>query len=304
MSNDVTEHQLLHFVKRIQSEMADDYQYIRKEHSREDPNVAGSNGEKNWVELFRKWLPKQLQYATNVRIIGLDGNKTREADIVILEPGYPSALAEKNEILSAGVVAAFECKLTLRKADFQSTLAKTPSIKSTSHTRSLGNALNNEIHSGLSYYLLAHDHDLGSLNSAYSIYREHLFGHKIGHPRGLLDGVYIASGSWCETRTLVKGDLKSVQRGVRALPEPRIQFSETLLRSEYVQTHLVENDGNPIGQLLITLLRELAGRGINSPDLARYFSSAVGKGSEGVSFSWPPVTFSEEAQEYMKTQLN
>src|SRR5262249_54521785 len=84
--------------------------------TREDPGTAGDEGEANWASLLADWLPADLHVVTKGRILGDNGVASPQVDIVVLEPGYPRKLRDKKLYLAAGVVAAFECKTTLRPA--------------------------------------------------------------------------------------------------------------------------------------------------------------------------------------------
>ena len=80
-----------------------------------DPGTAGANGEKNWKKLLEEWLPPNYRVVTGGTIMNTKGECGPQTDILVLSPWYPKSLAEKSDYyLEAGVVAAFECKLTLR----------------------------------------------------------------------------------------------------------------------------------------------------------------------------------------------
>jgi hypothetical protein len=142
--------------------MQDDYDAIRKQHP-DDTGVAGDVAENNWRILFERWLPSNLQYATKVRVLGVDGELSNEVDLVILDPAYPTPLLEKKQIISTGVVAAFECKLTLRASDFNKTFEKAKKAKSISggfyHPQSLVSEHYVNLHGGFPYGVLAHSHE-------------------------------------------------------------------------------------------------------------------------------------------------
>ena len=50
-------HDLYDFMRQIDAEMAAEYNRIRKR-TAEDPGTAGDQGEENWAELLREWLPR------------------------------------------------------------------------------------------------------------------------------------------------------------------------------------------------------------------------------------------------------
>src|SRR6185295_19137592 len=72
-------------------------------------------GEEGWREILEGWLPAGLPIKSKGRILGIDGRLTPQIDIIILSPSYPPSLVNKKVYLAGGVVAAFECKLTLKK---------------------------------------------------------------------------------------------------------------------------------------------------------------------------------------------
>ena len=57
MSQDKT-HDLYDFMQQISNEMAAEYDRIQKR-ATEDPGTAGDQGEENWAELLRGWLPRR-----------------------------------------------------------------------------------------------------------------------------------------------------------------------------------------------------------------------------------------------------
>jgi hypothetical protein len=104
---------LYNFMKQLQAELASEYKRIQRR-VREDPGTAGDEGEENWATLLRNWLPPGYQIVTKGRIVGHDGLSSPQVDVLVLHPAYPRHLLHKKHYLAGGVVAAFECKLTLR----------------------------------------------------------------------------------------------------------------------------------------------------------------------------------------------
>ena len=107
-------HDLERLIQQASAEMTAEYERIRAR-AREDPGTAGDQGELNWAGLLRKWLPKSFHVVTKGRIIFSNGEASGQMDVLVLSPGYPSGLFDKNLYLAAGVLAAFECKNTLRR---------------------------------------------------------------------------------------------------------------------------------------------------------------------------------------------
>ncbi|GIJ19386.1 DUF6602 domain-containing protein [Micromonospora lutea] len=115
MTNPHRPHELDTWIEQTTSEMASEYERIRQR-ATEDPGTAGDEGEENWARLLREWLPSSYQVRTKGRILAHDGAASRQVDVVVLRPGYPSKLLDKKLYVTSGVAAAFECKLTLTAA--------------------------------------------------------------------------------------------------------------------------------------------------------------------------------------------
>src|ERR1051326_2748896 len=109
------------FMVAAAKEMAGNYETIR-ERSREDPGTAGDQGEEDWAEFLRNWLPPIYHVVTKGRIVDSHGNAGRQLDILVLHPAYPQKLRTRKLYLAGGVLAAFECKVMLRAEDIQSAL--------------------------------------------------------------------------------------------------------------------------------------------------------------------------------------
>jgi len=99
----------------VTEDMSRDYHQIQKR-ATQDPGTAGDQGEENWAELLRGWLPPTYQVVTKGRILGHDGNASPQVDVLVLRPSYPRKLLGKKLYLAGGVAAAFECKVTLKKS--------------------------------------------------------------------------------------------------------------------------------------------------------------------------------------------
>jgi hypothetical protein len=122
--------------------------------SSEDPGTAGDEGESHWQEILSGWLPTSFPVVTKGRILGSNGRPSRQIDLLVLHRGYPKKLLGKKRYLAAGVVAAFECKLTLRARDFAGIARTARSARELFEVR--GNTLYESLHSALIYGVLAH----------------------------------------------------------------------------------------------------------------------------------------------------
>ena len=128
-------HDLVDYMRDAAQTMHNEYERIRKRAS-EDPGTAGDNGEENWAGVLRDWLPKSYQIVTKGRIMGWDGTCcSPQVDVLVLSPAYPQALISKKEYLEGGVVAAFECKLTLTAKHVMSAVRTAAEIRRLSLSR-------------------------------------------------------------------------------------------------------------------------------------------------------------------------
>jgi hypothetical protein len=121
-------HELSAFMDQVAIEMAGEYERIRSR-AREDPGTAGDESEENWRSLFEDWLPSQLPIVTKGRILGMSGSASPQVDVIVLNPSYPKKLRNKKIYLSSGVLAAFECKLTLRPRHLEKSAATAQALR-------------------------------------------------------------------------------------------------------------------------------------------------------------------------------
>jgi len=148
-------HALKQFVQQSGEQMAAEYRRIVAE-ARADPGTAGDEGEGNWASLLEEWLPKGYHVTTKGRILSESGYRSPQVDVVVLSPAYPPALRTKKTYLAAGVVAAFECKLTLRPAHIKAAVKTAAEIRQNLLVR--GGTPYRDLFSPLIYGLLAHSH--------------------------------------------------------------------------------------------------------------------------------------------------
>ena len=106
-------HDLHDFMRQISAEMSAEYNRIQKR-ATEDPGNAGDQGEQNWAELLRDWLPRNYEVVTRGRIISQEGATSPQIDVLVLDGTYPKKLLNNKLYLAVGVAAAFECKVTLK----------------------------------------------------------------------------------------------------------------------------------------------------------------------------------------------
>jgi hypothetical protein len=264
------DHELVQLMQQAADTMAAEYRRIRAR-AREDPGTAGDEGEENWAELLRQWLPSGYHVVTKGRMLASDGRASRQLDVVVLSPSYPTGLLNKKIYLAAGVLAAFECKNTLR----------TPHIARAVRT---GAALRELARNDRSvrrlplFGLLAHSHVTGSAGSVESVSAalERADRKIVTDPRDCLDFLCVADlGTWAVMR-LVMGALEDHPHG-----RLTVSYMGPMQRDDGVEP--VRDDPGPLGRFLTGLLRRL---GPTEPPLAAvgaYFETVglfgVGQGS-------------------------
>ena len=153
MSTDV--HDIHNFVSSSQRRIQEEYERIQKR-ATEDPGTAGDQGEENWATLLKSWLPSYFQIVTKGRILTESNYASPQIDVIVLTPAYPKILLDKKLYLAGGVVAAFECKTTLKAKDITAALRTSAKLRQNLRKR-LGTPYR-ELNSTLIYGLLAHSH--------------------------------------------------------------------------------------------------------------------------------------------------
>ena len=145
-------HDLELFMAQANNKMASDYAWLTGGKSKDHAGVAGNQGEKHWRKLLQEWLPPYYRVETNGKIILPTGDSVdKEFDILIVDSTYPSGLLNSNYYLSACVVAAFECKLTLRSQDIKAAFDVSKMLHEKLYNFSIGNPYQ-ELHSSIIYH--------------------------------------------------------------------------------------------------------------------------------------------------------
>ncbi|OLU12934.1 hypothetical protein BVH01_21435 [Pseudomonas sp. PA1(2017)] len=185
--------ELYEFMNQLKTQLTSEYRRIQIR-AKEDPGTAGDEGENNWAELLRSWLPSNYQVVTKGRIINHTGEASPQVDVLVLHPAYPRHLMEKKYYLAGGVVAAFECKLTLKTAHLKKIFSNASKIKRLYKPRT--GTPYHELHQPIIYGVLAHSHSWkkGKEGCAFTILRSILKNQyqDIEHPREMLDIIAIA----------------------------------------------------------------------------------------------------------------
>jgi hypothetical protein len=249
-------HDFFKLLAGVNETLAGDYKRIRRRSS-EDPGTAGDQAEEDLAELFRNWLPATYPVITKGRILFEDGTSSPQVDVLVLKPSYPLGLRHEKYILAGGVVAAFECKLTLRKEHVDRAFRVAAEIKR--KTRQLKGTPYDELNSRPIFGLLAHSHSLGGKRASWKIYEivEQYQTEHIAHPRELLDLICVADAATIPLakHVLIGSDLDRDE--IETLKEAK---GKNLISTMYVINNEDKNNPHDVGAILATLIHELTYR--------------------------------------------
>jgi len=306
----MAENDLHDYMRHRTAEIQSEYERIQKRSS-EDAGTAGDNGEENWKETFEKWLPPMYRVVTRGRIMNTKGECGPQVDVLVLSPWYPDHLLNKKEYLEGGVIAAFECKLTLRAADIRKAVENSIAIRRGSSYPLRKGTPYKEANHPVIYGLLAHSHDWKGKNSTpIENIENHLRASEasnVEHPREFLDVVCVADlAAWTTSKfflppqTFVGADgqpIDAFKARYGDFPfEGGIVEAVHFRHSEGTQ-HMPEDQGQvrPIGALLTFLLQRIAYEDAGLRTLAEYFILANISGSgRGTGRTWTLDVFSDE----------
>ncbi len=283
---------LLHFIKSTTQEMDAEYHRIQSR-VKEDPGTAGDQGELNWKQLLENWLPSLFKMVTKGRIISHDGIATPQIDLLILRPEYPVGLLSKNLYLAEGVLAAFECKITLKREHLRKAFENSVLIKKSVISKS--GSLYKEVTSPIIYGLLAHSTSITSkTKSVTALINDRIIKEdycQISHPREMLDLICIANlATWSSTK-------------IYKLPIPDKTNLHTTY-TKYAKELNEESDFYPIGSLITKLIYKIAWEYEGLRPIAEYFSKSKISGSGGGKLrSWGSEIFSDSFNANVKSTM-
>jgi len=187
-------HDFFKLMAAVRDSLASAYERIRSR-SNEDPGTAGDQAEEDWAEILRNWLPAHYKVVTKGRILFEDGTSSPQVDILVLHPSYPRGLSREKYVFSGGVLAAFECKLCLRRRDLDKAFKVGAEIKRKSEPV-LGTPYD-ELNSTPIFGILAHSQSLGNGRPAWKLHDviEDYQTRYAKHPRELVDIVCVATSA-------------------------------------------------------------------------------------------------------------
>lgn len=288
-------------------------QEISAEYSRiqmratEDPGTAGDQGEENWAELLRDWLPRTYEVVTKGRIISQHGVTSPQVDVLVLKGSYPKRLLNKKLYLAAGVAAAFECKTTLKANHIAKAVENCVKIKNLFPGRT--GTPYRELHSSVVYGLLAHSHIWKGESSSPDQNIEQKLGiadrQNVTHPRMQLDLLCVADlATWSSmTQTFV---------GPRQVSDWSPLISTYGPNGSAISSYLGYTQSNeqqiqqftPIGALISHLSQKLAWENPELRDLSEYYKAANIAGSgRGYMRMWPSSIYSEQIRTRVEAGL-
>jgi hypothetical protein len=196
-------HELHRWFDQVAADVAVEYNRLHAE-AAADPQRSGHGGESTWLRLLADWLPPAYGVGARKYIVVPETDEQPfETDIVVFNPGYPERLREREEVLAAGVAAAFSVKLRLDAAGLRDAVDRAARLRRGVAFRfgSVRQELNPPFVAGL----LAHSHSwrraegvvVGHVQRGFS----NLDKEYARHPRECLDLLCVSDlASWSTTR--------------------------------------------------------------------------------------------------------
>ncbi len=274
-------HDLVEFLNRANKEIQSEYLRVTRKSS-EDPGTAGDQGEENWKHILEMWIPDYFHIVTKGRIINEEGKCGPQIDILVLSPEYPKQLLSCKEYLAAGVVAAFECKLTLRSTDIRKFIENSKKIRNLVSEYDGNKTIRSELVSPVYYGLLAHSHSwkkpkskpLDTLNKQLLRCDNEI----ITHPKEMPNCICVADlGSWHSAKILLPTDMNN----------------DTLncsVNTAYVKAMTDAANYTPIGAMIYDLLEHLAWDYSNMRSMVRYLNNmSIESSGEGALRQWGDI---------------
>ncbi|NWF38271.1 hypothetical protein F3F96_03855 [Mariprofundus sp. NF] len=292
-------HDLYNFMNQISTDMNAEYNRIQMR-ATEDPGTAGDQGEENWAELLRDWLPRTYEVVTKGRIISETGETSPQIDVLVLKGSYPKKLLNKKLYLAAGVAAAFECKTTLKASHISKTMENCAKIKNLYQMRT--GTPYRELHTPIVYGLLAHSHAWkGEGSTPEENIKKNLIETDdlhVTHPRQLLDILCVADlGAWSSKKITFIGPHHDPDWATMA-PIYGPNGSATTVYVGHTSAHEQQIEQfTPIGVLISKLSQMLAWENPSFRDLADYYRiTGIAGFGKGHMRKWPSSIYSVETR--------
>lgn len=302
-------HELASYFEDAARQLALEYLQIRSRVA-EDPGTAGDRAEESWAAVLRSWLPPDFSVVTKGRVLGYDGKTSPQVDILVLDAAYPTHLRTKKLYLAGGVIAVFECKLTLRRSHLSKTFqalqtvkeigAQRPDYREDADLPSLERELNSPIICGL----LAHSQAIGRITddpgSYWNVVRaiEGAAHRAATQPLGLADLVCVADGVALH-----------LSKEISVGPVRPLFYDDDGSEEEQLTTIYFAQRGLPvqtvwpsvIGGTVFYLFRLLARRRRSLRRLADYYDDTDIEGvATGAPRLWPVEVLSPQVLKYLR----
>jgi hypothetical protein len=289
---------LLDFMQSATNDMAEEYKRIQKR-SKEDPGTAGDQSEENWATLLRNWLPPTFQIVTKGRIINYRGDTSPQVDILILQPEYPKHLLDKKLYLAGGVLAALECKTTLRREHLRDFFDRSIKIRELLPRRN--GTPYKELHSPILYGMACHSLDFYNkeVNPIEIVSKKlkALTDELINSPIAMPDFICVADCSyWSVYKSAVNYPL-FYDEGKDAVIEMEDRYCTAGYMNYGSISESKEIPFTPVGSLITNLLYKLSFEYLPLRSIAKhfYFSELTNSG-QGNSKIFTLDHFSEEVK--------
>lgn len=281
-----TSHELIKQIENLSLFLQKEYEMITVR-SKEDPGTAGDQGEMNWANVLINWLPQDYHVVTKGRLINEVWETSPQVDIIILYPFYPRYLLEYKLYHTSWVVAAFECKNTLRTSHIPKI------IKNSIWIRNLMTPKNGWFRSlarsPIIYSVLAHSHDLWE-NPLVNLWKQLCKTNQrlITNLRQFVDFICVAD---LDTLVVTKSFNKN-------------ELGEVLWEISYWSIEEYKGRKSlPIGRLLIELWLKLSQNDSRLEPLADYFQSVLGSAFMRVCVNHKTLVI-EESEERLDVKAN
>lgn len=251
-----------------------------------DTGSAGSEGESSWKSILEQWLPPSFPVVNGGRILMENGNLSHQVDLLVLSPNYPKALLETDRYFSTGVLAAFECKLTLRKQGLQKTIRNAAELAQSFGPVSRCKNLRDALFSPILYGLLAHSHDFRKepklQEAGFTLLKE--TQNICRHPREVLDVVCIGDlATWGVHKELHSYELIGQQRLNR--DHFVLAGFERQMKPGFISQDIGASPSvTPAGSLLTAVCRRLSWGRPEVSDLANLLARGTSAGSRQMPF--------------------
>ncbi len=294
-------HDLVDFMSQVSHEMASEYTRIQRR-AIDDPGTARDQGEENWAEFLRDWLPATYDVVTKGRLISYDGRTSPQLDILVLKDSYPKKLKSKKLYLAHGVAAAFECKTTLKSSHFRKIMKTSAELKSFFPAPITGSPYK-ELHAPFVFGVLAHPHNWKKVKSnplkriddcLFESDQEHL-----NHPRETLDLLCVADlATWVSLKMVYHGPIQDYGYKWNLSRDRALGSISTGYLGHTKENTEQVPQFTPIGALITLLFSKLAWTNQEMTALAKYYSYSgiCGVGS-GAMRDWDISLYSEELRE-------